>query len=133
MKYILICILILLVACSWWTGKEDCRQKETQGIEYAERYFGKTEQQEDKIVSVLMAANRCADISVRTNGSFFSQMARRFRFLGSYWEKLFENLVCGQGNCQHTTFKITSVLSDECDARLKNAGYYIYTLRKIII
>lgn len=90
-------------------------------------------QQEDKIVSVLMAANKCADVSVHTHGSFFSQMARRYRSLGSCWEKLFENLVYGQGNCLHTTFKITSVLSDECDARLKNAGYYIYTLRKIII
>ncbi|MCI5707148.1 MAG: hypothetical protein MR298_07480 [Odoribacter sp.] len=133
MKYILMCILFLVMACSWWTGKEDCRLEETQDIEYAERYTGEAEQQEDKIVSVLMAANKCADVSVHTHGSFFSQMARRYRSLGSCWEKLFENLVYGQGNCLHTTFKITSVLSDECDARLKNAGYYIYTLRKIII
>ena len=50
------CILFLVMACSWWTGKEDCRLEETQDIEYAERYTGEAEQQEDKIVSVLMAA-----------------------------------------------------------------------------
>lgn len=133
MKYLFVCILFLLMACSWWAGKGEYAPEEASEMEYEERYTEETERQSNKIVSVLMAANSCADVSVRTNGSLFSQMARRYRPLGSYWEKMFENLAHGQGNNQYTTFKITSVLSDECDARLKNAGYYIYTLRKIII
>ncbi len=121
------------MACSWWTSKGEYCLEKTSEMEYAERYTGEAEQQEDKVVSVLMAANSCADVSVQTNSSFFSQMARRYRTLGSCWEKLFENLAHGQGNSQYTIFKATSVLSDECDARMKNAGYYIYMLRKIII
>lgn len=127
------CISFLLMVCFWWTGSENYCPEDISTEECAERYTGATAQQEDEIISVLMAANRCADVSVRANGSFFSQMARRYRSLGSCWEKLFENLAHGQGNYLHTTFKVTSILSDECDARLKNAGYYIYMLRKIII
>lgn len=121
------------MACSWWTGRVDYCPVEVPAVECAGQYTGEAGRQEDKIVSVLMAANSSADVSARTNASLFSQMARRYRSLGSCWEKLFENLVYGQGNNQHTIYRRTSLLSDECDARLKNAGYYIYTLRKIII
>lgn len=87
----------------------------------------------DQIISVLIAANSVADVSVQTVRTFSPSIARRYRPAGFPVDRMFEYLVEGQACHLDNTFKIISGLSQVYAARLKHEGYYIYTLRKIIV
>lgn len=102
-------------------------------VEMARSEAGEMNRLEDKMLHVLAEANRYADVSVRTSGTGIGQVARRYRTTGSGWDKLTERQPEMRRAELHAMYKTTEVLSKECAARLKSAGYYIYTLRKILI
>lgn len=134
MKYGLIFILFLVSLCSWWTGEKGAAVSAVPDTGIVREDSDASGQRGNKVISVVAAANSCADISVRpSSSSFFSQLARRYRSVGFGLEDLFENLVGRQSAGWQIAYKTTVHLSEEQHARLKNAGYYIYTLRKIII
>lgn len=133
MKQIVLGILFsLTIICVWNMVGEYCVSPEVVK-EPAEAETCRAANHEGQIISVLTAANSCADVSVRTTTNFSPSFARRYRPAGFSFDKLFEHLCDGQGSVFDTTFKTTTGLSQEYAARLKNAGYYIYTLRKIIV
>lgn len=133
MKHIVLGILFFLAIISGWNMMgEYCVSSEVVK-EPVQEETCRAASHEDQIINVLTAANSCADVSVRTITSFSPTVARRYRPAGFSFDKLFEHLCNGQGTIFDTTFKTTTGLSQEYAARLKNAGYYIYTLRKIIV
>ena len=87
----------------------------------------------NQTISVLMAANSNADVVERTTNTFSTNIARRYRPAGFAFDKLYANLAREQAIFLDNVLKITSGLSQVYAAQLKNGGYYIYTLRKIII
>ena len=126
-------ILYILFACSSWTDGEKCVLPANAGESVVEESLQRGEGQEEKIISVLMAANRSADISVRTSPSFFLQLARRYRTAGFGLEKAFGHLLAGQDIGQRTHLKNNMQSSCLRAACLQHAGYYVYALRRIII
>lgn len=88
----------------------------------------------DELVSVVLAANSFADVSVRTNIPFsYTNFVRRYRPAGFVTDRWFEYLTSGQEVILGNTLKTNVILSEVYAARLKDCGYYIYALRKIVI
>ncbi len=134
MKGALIVILFLLFSGWWGSGEEEyvrVEELQQEGMERVEA--GKMDRQEDKVVRVLAEANRYAEVAVESIGAGIGQGTRRHRTGGGGWEKCLERLLWEQEVTQHTFYKTTEAQTEECAARLKSAGYYIYALRKILI
>lgn len=133
MKRIVLSILFLLAIVIGWNTVGECCAPVKAVREPVKTETGEATHHEDRLISVLTAANSCADISVRTGSSFSSNLARRYRPAGFSFDRLFEYLTHDYATISKVTLKTTTGLSQEYAARLKNAGYYIFTLRKIII
>lgn len=134
MKGALIGILFLLFT-GWWESGEGgyvrVEEMQQEGMERVEA--GEVDRQEDKVVRVLAEANRYAEVAVESVGTGIGQGTRRHRTGVGGWEKCLERLLLGQAVTQHTFYKTTEAQTEECAARLKSAGYYLYTLCKILI
>lgn len=88
---------------------------------------------DDQTLSVCVAANSYADVSSQQSNTFGSNLMRRYRPGGFSVDKLFDFLIVGQNDALINSYKNNLCSSREYFAMQKLAGYYIYTLCKIII
>lgn len=126
--------ILFLFAVVW--GWNTMQEKYTSATEQAQTETTETATATgsiDQMISVLTEANSPADMSVRTSPSPSVSFARRYRPAGFSFDKLFDYLVLGQKTIFNSTFKTTAELSQAYAARIKYEGYYLYTLRKMII
>lgn len=94
---------------------------------------GEVRQTTDQMIRVSFEANRCADISVRPVNPLPTYPVRRYRpgvFSLGY---LFGCSGRAADLNVHPVKKNFLELSQCCASRLKDKGYYVYTLRKIIV
>lgn len=133
MKRIVFSILFIFAVVWGWNTMERCvvPMDEQKIVERSET--SEATQHVDQTISVLTAANSCADVSVRPSTSFSTNFVRRYRPAGFALDRMFEYLTEDQDNSLANALKTTKGFSQEYAARLKTGGYYIYTLRKIII
>lgn len=133
MRNFFLSIFLLLFACACWhVSAIDCVESEAI-VSRQGKSSNCIEHHENRIIAVVTAANSCADLSTRPSVPIFSQYARRFRFFRHGCDDFFSSLICNCAvNC-NLFFKITNVRTKECVARMKDAGYYVYALRRIIV
>lgn len=87
----------------------------------------------DPCITVCIAANSCADVTVAKPSNFNPNSVRRYRPAGFSFDKLFVYLTTEKGLLQTDLYKKSLYHTQEYSALLKSGGYYIYTLRKIVI
>lgn len=133
MKRIILCILFILAAVWSWNREGEYPASEKLVVQTEETEAAQATRHVDQIISVLVAANSCADLSVRTTNTISVSIVRRYRPGDFSFDRLFGYLAEGQDSIFENAIKTTSGLSQEYAARLKNEGYYLYALRKIII
>lgn len=88
---------------------------------------------QDPCITVCVVANSYADVSVSQSPSFGNNSMRRYRPAGFSFEKLFVYLAAERKTAQINLYKNALYDTRAYSALLKSDGYYIYTLRKIII
>lgn len=88
---------------------------------------------EDPCITACIVANSYADVSVSQTPRFGNNSMRRYRPAGFSFEKLFVYLVAERKTAQINLYRNALYDTQEYSARLKSDGYYIYTLRKIIV
>ena len=93
----------------------------------------KVVQKLDEVISALMEANHFTNLSVQPTLSFTSNIARRYRPGGFTFDKFMEYQLEEREMLLKNHLKTTFFFSQEYAARQKYAGYYIFSLRKIII
>ena len=131
MKRFVICLLFLFtVVWSWNTtvnyfGPENLVAEKMTGSD------DKVVQKLDEVISALMEANHFTNLSVQP--SFTSNIARRYRPGGFTFDKFMEYQLEEREMLLKNHLKTTFFFSQEYAARQKYAGYYIFSLRKIII
>ncbi|MEG0795842.1 MAG: hypothetical protein RR397_04940 [Odoribacter sp.] len=131
-RVVLYLLFIFTIVWGWNTiGKSYASVEKNYRAEKS--ISGEATQNLDRTISVLLAANSYADISLQPTNPVNSCTARRYRPAGFSFDKLQSYLSLGKNIALENTFKIILGSSLEYAARQKNAGYYIYTLRKIII
>ena len=135
MKHIILSILFFLFVGGCFFPTEKLAELSTFSSEMVcpEETITASETAEDKIISVLTAANREASLSSRPSNSSFSHQARRQRNVNHSWEKLCRAILTENSSIQQIKLKSRYSVSEEEEARQKHAGYYIYSLCKIII
>lgn len=134
MKQIIFCILFFVtVVWGWNTMDQYVAPVKVVAEDAGQLPVSEATQHVNQTISVLMAANSNADVVERTTNTFSTNIARRYRPAGFAFDKLCANLAREQAIFLDNVLKITSGLSQVYAAQLKNGGYYIYTLRKIII
>lgn len=131
MKRIVLSILFLLMAVWGWNTAGEYRMVQENMAEEVPVQEAQATQNIDQVFCVLVAANSFADVSVQTNYNFASSLARRYRPLA--FDKMQDLQVQEQETNLDITLKSILLSSQEYAARQKNAGFYIYTLRRIII
>ncbi len=131
MKRIILSILFLLMAVWGWNMAGDYRLTQENIAEEVPVQEAQATQNMDQIFCVLVAANSFADVSAQTNYNFASNLARRYRSLSL--DKIQDLQVQEHETNLDNTLKFTLLSSQEYAARQKNAGFYIYALRRIII
>ena len=133
MKRFVICLLFLFtVVWSWNTtvnyfGPENLVAEKMTGSD------DKVVQKLDEVISALMEANHFTNLSVQPTLSFTSNIARRYRPGGFTFDKFMEYHLEEREMLLKNHLKTTFFFSQEYAARQKYAGYYIFSLRKIII
>ena len=146
MKRFVICLLFLFtVVWSWNTmvnyfGPENLVAEKMTGSD------DKVVQKLDEVISALMEANHFTNLSVQPTLSFTSNIiclyaqtcfasniARRYRPGGFTFDKFMEYQLEEREMLLKNHLKTTFFFSQEYAARQKYAGYYIFSLRKIII
>ena len=133
MKRFVICLLFLFtVVWSWNTtvnyfGPENLVAEKMTGSD------DKVVQKLDEVISALMEANHFTNLSVQPTLSFTSNIARRYRPGGFAFDKFMEYQLEEREMLLKNHLKTTFFFSQEYAARQKYAGYYIFSLRKIII
>lgn len=133
MKRIVLSIIFLFAVVWGWNtiGEQLLPVKNAENTELNQS--SEASQHFDQVISVLTEANHYADVSARTNNSLPANGVRRYRPGGFSFDYLFICLKTGQDTFFNSTFKSFLQLSHSYFARQKAMGYYIYTLRKIII
>ena len=132
-KWFVICLLFLFtVVWSWNTmvnyfGPENLVAEKMTGSD------DKVVQKLDEVISALMEANHFTNLSVQPTLSFTSNIARRYRPGGFTFDKFMEYQLEEREMLLKNHLKTTFFFSQEYAARQKYAGYYIFSLRKIII
>ena len=139
MKRFVICLLFLFtVVWSWNTmvnyfGPENLVARDlVEGDGFAGS-DDKVVQKLDEVISALMEANHFTNLSVQPTLSFTSNIARRYRPGGFTFDKFMEYQLEEREMLLKNHLKTTFFFSQEYAARQKYAGYYIFSLRKIII
>ena len=133
MNRFVICLLFLFtVVWSWNTtvnyfGPENLVAEKMTGSD------DKVVQKLDEVISALMEANHFTNLSVQPTLSFTSNIARRYRPGGFTFDKFMEYQLEEREMLLKNHLKTTFFFSQEYAARQKYAGYYIFSLRKIII
>ena len=133
MKRFVICLLFLFtVVWSWNTtvnyfGPENLVAEKMTGSD------DKVVQKLDEVISALMEANHFTNLSVQPTLSFTFHIARRYRPGGFTFDKFMEDQLEEREMLLKNHLKTTFFFSQEYAARQKYAGYYIFSLRKIII
>lgn len=87
----------------------------------------------DPCITVCIAANSYADVTVANPSNFNHNSVRRYRPAGFSFDKLFIYLTAEKGVLQTDLYKKSLYYTQEHSALLKSGGYYIYALRKIVI
>lgn len=133
MKHIVCSILFLLLTIWGWNmaGENSVPVQVVQ--EDKESVEGRATQSVDEVLSVLVAANSFADVSVRTHHSFGSNLVRRYRPDGVSFDKMLAFRSEEEGISLCNSLKNVLISSQKYAAKQKDAGYFIYTLRRIII
>lgn len=131
MKRIVLSILFLLMVVWGWNTAGEYRMLQKNIAEEVPVQEAQATQNIDQVFCVLVAANSFADVSAQTNYNFASNLARRYRPLA--FDKMQDLQVQEQETNLDITLKSILLSSQEYAARQKNAGFYIYTLRRIII
>lgn len=129
-RIVLVAFFLFIVAWGWHaTGRSIVPASVAEPrIETSE-----ARQYVDQTIGVLLEANRFADVSNGTSNILPTNPARRFRPGGFSFDYLFICLITGQNRIIDYSYKSFLLLSQLYAARLKAMGYYIFTLRKIIV
>lgn len=133
MKRFVLCILFLFTVVWAWNTTADYFGPENLVVEEMTSSDDKVVQKLDEVISTLLEANHFTYLSVQPTLSFTSNFARRYRPGGFTFDKFMEYQLEEQGILLKNHLKTTFSFSQECAARQKYAGYYIFSLRKIII
>ncbi len=129
-RIVLVALLLFTVAWGW-----NAMDRSIVPVSVAEPRTETSEARQyvDQTISVLLEANRFADVSSGTSHVLPTNAARRFRPGGFSFDYLFVCLITGQNRIIDYSYKSFLLLSQSYAAHLKAMGYYIFTLRKIII
>ena len=133
MKHIIFGILVLFATVWGWDTVKDHFVSLRMEMEENASLPEEASAAIDEVWSVLVAANSYADVSPRPLGSFTLNLARRYRPAGFNTDKYLLYLTENRRVLLQNTFKHIFYTSQEWAALQKNAGYFIYSLRKIII
>ncbi len=133
MKRIVLCILFLLTVAYGWKMTEEYWTSPILELEETVAAEGQVIQKPDEIIGVLLEANHFTYMPAQISVHFVSNLARRYRPAGFSFDKFMEYQIEDQRHLYCNHLKATGAVSQEYAARLKCAGYYIYSLRKIII
>lgn len=87
----------------------------------------------DPCILVCIAANSYADVTIAKPSNFNHNSVRRYRPAGFSLDKLFVYLTSERSVLQADLYKKSLYHTQVQSALLQSGGYYIYTLRKIII
>lgn len=87
----------------------------------------------DPCITVCIAANSFADVTVAKPSNFNHNSVRRYRPAGFSFDKLFVYLTAEKGTSQVDLYKKSLYHTQEHAALLKSGGYYVFALRKIVI
>lgn len=133
MKRIILNILFLgAVVWGWNTVAGSVVPVEASEVT-AREAMGEARQHVDQMICVLTEANSCADVSVRPVSPLPTSLVRRYRSGFFSLGNLFSGLRTEAGIVSNSVFKFFLELSQSYAARLKDRGYYVYMLRKIIV
>lgn len=88
---------------------------------------------ENPCITVCIAANSYADVSVSQASGFGNNTVRRYRPAGFSFDKLFVYLMAETGTSQVNLYKNSIFYAQDHSALLKSDGYFIYALRRIIV
>lgn len=94
---------------------------------------GEARQHVDQMISVLTEANSCADVSIRPVNPLPTNLIRRYRPGIFSFGCLFSCLRTELDTISNHIFKSFLELSQCHAAQLKDMGYYVYMLRRIIV
>lgn len=130
-RIVLILLFLSAVVWGWHTAGEVMAFAEIR-TEQTQTACGEATPSVDSGIQVLKDANRYAEITAPPN-TVPLNVSRRYRPAGFSFDKLFVYLTENQNTCANHTFKFFLEFSQGYAALLKETGYYIYTLRKIII
>jgi len=133
MKRILLSILFFGGVVWGWNTMGEAMVSLKVAEETQQSVTCKAKQHVDYMLSVLTEANRWADVSVRPVNSLPTNLIRRYRPGVFSFGCLFVCLRAELDTLANYVFKSFLELSQEYAAHLKDAGYYIYTLRKMIV
>lgn len=132
MKRTVFCILFFLAVVWGWHTAGEIMVSVAMTEQTLQADYDEATPYVDSGLQVLKDANRYAEITVQTN-TVPNIISRRYRPAGFSFDKLFEYLTDEQNSNAKHTFKSFLGYSQLYAARLKKMGYYIYTLRKIIV
>lgn len=131
MKRIVLYLLFLL-SLSWgWEAAGKYISSADKGISVTD--CGEAKQHIDRAIYALVEANSYADLTVQPVPVFGYNLARRYRPAGFSMDKWLTYLRIGQKQKIEKTFHNTFRISQVYTSQQREAGYYIYNLRKIII
>lgn len=133
MKQFVLYILFLFTVVWGWNTTANHFVPENPVVKEMTAPDDKVIQKPDEVIGVLMEANHFTNLSVQPTLSFTSNLARRYRPGGFTFDKFMEYQLGKQNILLKNHLKTTFSFSQEYAARQKYAGYYIFSLRKIII
>lgn len=137
MKQFILCIVFFLaLVLTSGTVKETYVYTGTDTPEYADPENSRQPEArtaENPCITVCIAANSYADVTVSQASGCGQNPVRRYRPAGFSFEKLFLYLAIEKCAVRGHSYKNALSDTQEYSALLKLDGYYIFALRKIII
>lgn len=137
MKRFLVSILFLLVLVfAMNAGKGICVSEEMNipvASEDKANLQGEARPAQDELIAVLVIANSYADVSVAQSLVFGTNLMRRYRPAGFLFEKMFACLSTEKGSEELIEYRNIQHDTRLYSALLKESGYFVYGLCKIII
>lgn len=132
-RIVLSILFVWAIVWGWNTIGGQVMQAEVLNLADEQQTECEARQHVDQMLSVLASANSCADVSIRPVNPLPTNLIRRYR-PGVFSEGcLFGCLRTGLDTVSNPIFKSFLKLSQRHAAQLKDVGYYVYALRRIIV
>ena len=133
MKRIVLSIVFLLTIVGVWRTMEDKYMPESNVVVSDEQNTGEATPYLDEVLSVLAEANSFAVVNGGQAVTFSPGLGRKYRPGDSCFDQWFHGLAEDQKSLVDHIFKVFLETSQEYAALQKGSGYYIFSLRRIII